>query len=175
MNAPTDKPEKKTIEDAIREILTGERRENALALLGFMRAEGFTFEGFEYGSEAGWNPAYDGKCFGTMKALKIPSGEEYFAVWIGLAADFADIDTADEALKETAFACVVACPQTPCKPPYCQPSPEHPSNTSRNRWKIFGKQYESVCHAPLAFFNPDTKAVDCIKKLLVMIKERGLK
>jgi hypothetical protein len=34
---------------------------------------------------------------------------------------------------------------------------------------IFGKEYESTCHSPLAFLNPDAGALENAKKLFLML------
>jgi hypothetical protein len=159
----------KLIEDGIREKLTGDPQKNALDLVAFMRENEFSFDAFDMGSETGWNPTYKGKGFGCVQI----GNDNTLGFWLGLDWNFDDTGKlaqhVDDDLKEFAWAHVVVCPQEKyCKPPYCQPNDEHPG--SRNRWQIFGKEYESTCHAPLAFFNPDAKAVENLKKLLYMTK-----
>jgi len=86
--------------------------------------------------------------------------------WIGLEWIFDDSDSVDGELKEFAGAHVVYCPQEKyCKPPYCE--------NSKNRWQAFGKEYESTCHAPLAFFDPDAETNDKIKNLLFITKHKN--
>ena len=146
----------KPIETAINEKLTGEAQENALKFVTTLQANGFSFEGWEDGDVAGWDPTYNGKGGGC---IMIP-GE--LNIWLGLGWCFDDNSSVDDDLKEFAWEHVVVCPQKSCKPPYCEGD-----NHSKNRWQIFGKEFESTCHSPLAFFNPDSIKLEKIKRLLL--------
>lgn len=147
------------IENAIHERLTGEARINALDFVVFMHENEFTFEGFDLGHTVGWNPAYSGKGIGCTMV------SDQFMFWLGLECEFDSSGPADDELKDFAWAHVINCPQDLCKPPYCQANDEHPG--CKNRWGIFGRDYESTCHAPLAFVNPDAKAFENLKKLML--------
>ena len=154
------------IEDAIVKKLTGEIQKNTLDFIASMRENGFSFDAFDTGDvhsgEVRWSPAYKGESFGCAAV------SDCFMFWIGLDWCFDDNELADENLKEFVWSHVVVCPQEKyCKPPYCE--------GSKNRWKIFRKEYESTCHAPLAFFGPDAIALDNIIKLLLMTKIRNSK
>ena len=156
----------KQIENVINEKLTGDAQKNALDLITFMRTNEFSFEGFNDGKELKWNPNYKGKSIGCMavaEELMLSEGIST-ALWLGLDWSFDDSGPADDELKEFAWAHVVNCPQEKyCKPPHCE--------NSKNRWQIFQKEFESTCHAPLAFFNLDAKKLENIKKLLLMTKK----
>ena len=152
------------IEAAITERLTGDTQKNALEFIAFMRGHGFSFHGFENGDDIWWTPAYKGEYIGTINVAR---AEKEFWLWLGLNCDF-DGGAADVGLKEFTWSHVVNCPQGVCKPPYCERNSEHPG--SRNQWKVFGREYESTCHAPLAFFNPDAEAFENIEKLMSMFK-----
>jgi len=155
-------PEKQ-IENVINEKLTGDAQQNALDLITFMRENGFSFEGFDAGNEVRWDPVYNGRgvgCIAVAEERMLKEGVS-IALWLGLDWRLDDM-SADDELKEFAWAHVVNCPQGPCNPPYCE--------NSKNRWSIFGKAHESVCHAPLAFFKTDDEALGSIKKLLQMSK-----
>jgi len=148
----------KLIENAIKEKLTGEKQKNALDFIAAMREKGFSFEGWGSGDDVGWNPTYNGKGFGCVLV------SNQFMFFIGLDWSFDDSGPADDELKEFAWAHVVNCPQEKyCKPPHCE--------NSKNRWQIFQKEFESTCHAPLAFFNLVAKKLENIKKLLLMTKK----
>jgi len=149
---------KKLIEEQIKEKLTGETQKNTLDFIDSMRENGFSFEGFDAGNEGvRWTPTYKGVGFGCVAV------EDCFMFWIGLEWDFGSGDTVDAELKEFAWSHVVICPQEKyCKPPYC--------DGSKNRLQIFGREYESTCHAPLAFFGPDAEIFDNLKKLLLINK-----
>ena len=127
-----------------------------------MQNNGFSFEGFEAGDEGTrWTPTYKGEGFGCVAV------EDCLMFWIGLVDWYSnDNDSVDNELREFAWAHTVICPQEKyCKPPYCQGD-----NHSKNHWRIFGKDYESTCHAPLAFFGSDINTLDNLKKLLLIAK-----
>ena len=158
----------KLIENIINERLTGKAQKNALDLVVFMQENGFSFEGFNTGAthdgEVRWTPTYKGEgigCVAVAEELMLAAGVD-IAIWLGLDCDFEDNGTVDDELKEFAWAHVVNCPQTPCQPPYCE--------NSKNKWKIFGKECESTCHSPLAFFEIDATSLENIKKLVSLIK-----
>ena len=156
----------KLIEDAIKEKLKGETQKTTLDFIVSMQKNGFSFEGFSAGGEGvRWTPTHKGEGFGCVAV------EDCFMFWIGLVDWYSDDDNSvDDELKEFAWTHVVVCPQEKyCKPPYCQGDSQG-NNHCKNRWQIFGKVHESTCHAPLAFFGPDAKALDNIAKLLLMSK-----
>ena len=147
------------IESAIREKLTGEVQRDTLDFVAFMRKNGFTFEYFDLGHTVGWNPALNGVGIGCAMI------SDQFMFWLGLECEYESGGPAEDELKEFAWAHAVVCPQENCKPPYCIADEEHPA--SRNRWQIFGRAYESTCHAPMAFFGPDAKAFANLRKLML--------
>jgi len=147
----------KLIETAITEKLTGDKQRDALNFIASMRENGFSFEGWSDGKSEGWDPTYNGKGFGCVLI------DDVFMFFIGLDWDFGHGGLIeDDELKEFAWAHTTVCPQSVCNPPHCE--------NSKNRWQIFGKEYESVCHAPLQFFDLDAKALDNIVKLLLATK-----
>jgi len=147
-----------SIENAIKEKLTGEKQKNTLDFITSMQDNGFSFIGWlnEDGSVGGWDPTYNGKGFGCVLVT------DKFMFFIGLDWDCKHSETTDEELKKFAWTHVTICPQQPCKPPYCE--------NNKNQWTIFGKEYESTCHSPLQFIDPDAKTLDNIKKLLLATK-----
>jgi len=151
------------IENIIKDKLTGETQKNVLDFIAAMREKGFSFAGWNNGDDMGWSPTYNGKSFGSVLIF------EQFMFFIGLDWNFDDSIPVENELKEFVQAHVTVCPQEPCSPPYCQ-ADDHSNNHSKNRWNIFGKEYESTCHAPLQFIGPDAKTLDNIKKLLLMTK-----
>ena len=151
------------IEDVIKEKLVGEAQKNALDFVAAMQEKEFSFVGWDSGSEVGWTPTYNGKGLGTTLI------NDQFMFFIGLDWNFDDSRAVEDEIKEFVWAHITVCPQEPCAPPYCQ-ADEHNDNHSKNRWKIFGKEYESTCNAPLQFIGPDAKTLDNIKKLLLMTK-----
>ncbi|MCL2404517.1 MAG: hypothetical protein FWC92_03100 [Defluviitaleaceae bacterium] len=150
----------KLIESAIKEKLTDEKQKNVLRFIASMQENGFTFNYWSDGDCEGWDPTYNGKGIGCALV------HDNFMFFIGLTwgSGRNDIE-ADDELREFAWSSTTICPQRPCKPPYCQGE-----NHSKNRWQIFGKQYESTCHSPLQFIDPDAQTLDNILKLLVATK-----
>lgn len=159
------------IEDAIRKKLKGEAQMNALDFVAFLIENGFACDWSGVDNTLMWTPVYQGEGFGNIAVAQKfnimvaqKHAKEYvdFVLWIGCVHDFEVGDLADDALKEFAWAHVVNCRQEKYCTGYCK--------SSRNRWTIFGKEYESTCHAPLAFYNPDADDFDNIKKLLLLLK-----
>ena len=153
------------IENTINEKLTGEARKNALDFITFMRENEFSCDWSGVDNDILWTPAYKGEGFGNITVAPEWSKEnDGFILWIGPVCDFENSGSADNDLKEFAWAHVVTCPQKKyCGEGYC--------GAGKNHWKIFGKEYESTCHAPLSFFNPDAKAFKHIKKLMLILKQ----
>ena len=128
-----------------------------------MQENGFSFEGFVAGNDIRWTPTYKGKGIGCVAVAEesMLSAGVNFALWLGLDWCFDESKQIDSELKEFTWKHVVLCPQEKyCKPPYCK--------NNKNQWKFFEKEYESTCHAPLAFFNPDSKSIENITKLMLM-------
>jgi len=155
---------KNLIENVIHEKLTGETQKNALDLIAFMQENGFSFKDFASGNDIRWTPMYKGNGIGCIAVAEesMLNDSNNIAIWLGLECNFENDDTEDDELKEFAWSHIVNCPQELCKPPHCK--------GSKNRYKILGKEYESTCHAPLAFFELSDKSLENIKKLILMIK-----
>jgi len=149
------------IEEVIKTKLAGDAQKNALDFVTAIQEKGFSFVGWGSGDDVGWTPTYNGKGLGSTLIY------DQFMFFIGLDWDFDDSGTVEDELKEFTWAHVIGCPQEPCTPPYCQASEDNP-NHSKNRWKIFDKEYESTCHAPLQFIGPDAKTLEKIKRLLLI-------
>ena len=148
------------IEETIRKKLKGEARKNALDFVAFSQANGFSFVGFDAGSEGyRWTPTYNGKGLGCVAVTN------EFMFWVGLDWRFDDNGPVDDELKNFVYMHVVSCPQEPCMPPYCQGECH-----CKNRWQIFEKEFQSTCHSPLAFFGPDAISFENMKKLLLLTK-----
>ena len=160
----------RSIEDVINEKLTGDTQAKALDLVIFMRENGFTFEGFESGNDVRWTPSYEHEGFGCIAIAEeaMLSGGVSIAIWLGLDCGLEKSETIDDELKDFTWSKVVNCPQAEhgCDPPYNRSCIEY-----RNRWLVFGKEFESTCHSPLAIFNLDDVSLANVKKLLLLIKQ----
>jgi len=158
------------IEDVINEKLTGDAQAYSLDLIGFMQKNGFTFDGFESGNDVRWTPTYKEFGFGCIAIAEeaMLSGGVSIAIWLGLDCGLDTGDISDEELKAFTWSKVVNCPQTEhgCDPPHNRSCEEY-----RNCWQVFGKEFESTCHSPLAIFNLDAESLANTKKLMLKLKQ----
>ena len=79
-------------------------------------------------------------------------------VWLD-TCDFGGSGSADEALKETAWAHVRACEQCGCG--------SQPGSSKI----IFGKKFEHLCFSHLEFLSPDAETLEDIKNLLLLFRQ----
>jgi len=155
------------IEEAIREKLTGDAQKNALDFFSSMREHEITCEYFDIGNYTGWYPTYKDKGFGCILINPYRDNtDKKIGIYIGLELDLSNLIPLDDEMKENILAHVRICPTQRCSPPYC--NVENSGHECKNRWKIFGIEYESTCHSPLEFIDPDVKTYENIKKLLLM-------
>ena len=149
-------------EDAVRRRLNGDAQKIALDFAVFMRENVFLSV-----KDVEWSMKYNGHNFGCFTIAKMTGAEkDELWIWFGLDCDFDSCGPADDALKEAAWAHVAICPQRNYCSGFCK--------ASQNQWKIFGKEYKSACHAPLAFCNPDAKTMEYVKKLMLMLKNNSI-
>ena len=141
------------IEDKINERLSGGAQKNALDFAAFLRANDMSLErgiGFD-----GWN-VYAKK---TQIAMLAVDGEKNeFRIVLHISGHGGE--AADDDLREFTWAHVVPCPQGCGGPEFCE--------ESQNRRTILGKEYESTCQSPLAFFNLDAEELKKAEKLIIM-------
>ena len=145
-----------TIEEGITKRLTGDAQKNALNLVAFMRANDMPIDPNNGGD--GW--AVGGK-EGDSLGYAIVNGVSEFpgpwTLWFN-SCDFAG--DADDALKEAAWAHASPCGK--CHKGW--------ADCGGGERMIFGKAFESLCHSPLMFSNPDAQTVEHVKKLLLMLR-----
>ena len=144
------------VKDEINEFLKGELLKNALDFMAFLK-ENEMIAGGHHGEVSYKN---NSMCF-----IHIGSGAERPNPWtIYIEGDYNAIygDTSiDERLKEIAWANVHFCGS-------CG------GGCPEKTVSLFGKEFNNVCNAELAFYKPDTEALECVKKLLVMRKREIL-
>jgi len=150
----------KLIEDAIRERLTAEAQKDVLNFITATQENGFSYVGFDE-EGGGWDPVHENR---NIHGCVLVSDQ--FMFFVGLDCQFDEEELVDDELKEFAWSYTTICPQSVCKPPYCQGE-----NHSKNRWQIFGKQYESTCHSPLQFIDPDSNTLENLLRLLLVAKQ----
>ena len=155
------------IENVICETLTDDAQINALHFVKYLRTNDVVFErGKGYWEDKPyWMITYKDEyvCFifihgSPVKYIDEPEG------WILWSDDsdlnwYADAPIGERA-KEIAWENVDICgkcsPSSPCY--------------SGSRKTIFGKEFDNVCRTTFRFDNPDSEAVECVKKLLELRK-----
>ena len=150
----------KLIEDAIKERLTGEVQKDALCFIAATQESGFSYVGFDEEGD-GWDPVHE-----NINIHGCVLVNDQFMFFVGIDCRFDEFIQPDDELKEFAWSHTTICPQSVCKPPYCQGD-----NHSKNQYKIFGKEYESTCHSPLQFIGLDAEKLNMLRKLLHAITE----
>jgi len=145
----------KIIEDVFNEFFIGDTLKNALDFAEFLRANEMIYDG-EYEIH------YKDKlaCY-----INTPNDKEHtWGVWtVGDYSNEYEGFTIDERTKEIAWANVVFCGN--CDGVDCDPGKTE---------VIFGKEFANVCNGTdnlaMRFVNPDTEAVECVKKMVDMRK-----
>lgn len=131
--------------------LSGEALKNALDFAEYLKANEMTVSGSEV--------SYKGK---VVCYMHIDGGKEYPNPWtIWTEGDYSHEHInvlMDEHMKEIAWANVNICGKCGSS---CAPG---------KRKMIFGKEFDNVCSADMAFHIPNAEILDCIKKLLEMRK-----
>ena len=139
--------EKPTVENGVKNSDLSEDLQKAhIEFCCFLKDNGFSLEPETGDDGIGWKIVYRNKCVGHTNYAEA-------GIWIDIC-DFGDSGSADDALKETAWAHVRICEhfssggaQCGCG---CQPG--------FNRI-IFGKEHKNLCFALLEFMNPDAKTL----------------
>lgn len=144
---------KKRIEDVISETLKGNAQTNALHFVSFLRENEIPLEE----SENYWEVKYKDKgiCFIWIDGSDNKPGP--WTIWSN--GEYEDYPMVEH-IKEIAWANV-----NPCESCGGDCSP----GSSKT---IFGKNFDNLCNSVLAFTNPGSKAVECVKKLVeIRIRE----
>ena len=145
------------LEDAINNKLSGDTQKNALDLVVFMGANGFSFEWFDEGSAAGWALIYKSINIGCILTFDVD-----FNLCFGLELDFSNIVPEEDDMKETIWAKLSFCGK-------CNDNWETCSGVEKT---ILGKTFDNLCHSPMCFINPDVKTLENMKKLLLLLKQK---
>jgi len=157
------------IEKSIGEVLGMDARQNALELVGYLRANEMQFErGTGYWEDKlYWMIKYKDEyvCFILLNGLEDKTEAEGWTVWSDDSGShgFADFPL-DERMREIAWKHVDVCAHCgSCK------------NPGGTRKRIFGKAFDNVCITAMKFENPDAEAVECVKKIAEIRKNDILK
>jgi len=147
-----------SVKDEINEFLKGEALKSALDFMAFLK-ENEMIAGGHHGEVSYKN--------NTMCFINIGKGSEFPDPWtIYIEGDYNTIYgdvSVDKRLKKIVWANIHSCGS--CSG--CSPG---------KTIEIFGKEFKNVCcNAGLAFYMPNTGALECVKKLLEMRKLEILK
>ena len=141
------------LENIIRNALTGDALKNALDFAEYLE-ENEMAAGGEHGEVS-----YKDKCVCYMFLDGSEQKPGPWTIWTDgdYSVEHKDV-LLDERMKEIAWANVNFCANCggDCSP-------------GKNK-VIFGKEFENVCNADMAFYIPDAEVLACVKKLLEMRK-----
>lgn len=152
-----------SIENDIKEYLTGDARRNAQDFVALLCVNKMKFERAKDGywaDERYWLIKYKDEyvCFIMVNGSEYENEPEGWIVW----SDDSDSDwyadaPLDEHMKEIAWKNVDICGN-------CS------SCAGGIRKTIFSKEFEHVCRTTMRFDNPDSETVECLKKLMELRK-----
>ena len=146
--------EQLSIEQVINDKCTGDAQKNALNFAAFCGANEIILTPNEDGT--GW--AVGGVEGDSLGYLFLTGAEQFpgpWTLWFN-SCDFDD--TADDALKEAAWAHASPCGR-------CHAGWEDCGGGKRTIW---GREFEYLCHSPLMFHDPDAPTLEKAEKLLLM-------
>ena len=148
----------KTVENAIKEKLTGDTQKNAMDFIVFLRANEFTLKEHEEHGHS-WSVIYKG-IFPVLIHFDVAG----FELVIDLCTrDFYGDGILDNDLKEFIWAHTVNCPDGCDGTTIC--------DRSQKNIKIFGKEYKNICITPLQILNPNANDFAQTKKLFLLLKQ----
>ncbi|MCL2812244.1 MAG: hypothetical protein FWD25_10220 [Clostridia bacterium] len=141
------------LEEKIKDVLTGEAQKNALDFAAYLKANEMV------GGGPHGEVSYQGKCVCYVHMDGAAEKPGPWTIWPDgdYSAEHKDVPMS-ECMKEIAWANVNICADCGAG---CSPG---------NRKMIFGKEFDNVCSATMAFNNPDAETLECVKKLLEMKK-----
>ena len=150
---------KPMVEDVIRELLGGERRQIALDFAAYLRESKMPPT---WASANSWKVSYKNK--GVCYIKLDQHGRDVWRVnpITDHSKDY-DAFTEKEDLRETIWKNVAHC--TRCHPNSCAPN-GCGDTFSGVRKTYFGKEFEGICRGgDTSFVNPDEEAIRCLKKM----------
>ena len=144
------------LEETIHAVLADEILNSALDFVGYLKANDLVVNGIEIN--------YNGK---AVCYMHLDGNKDYPSPWtiwtVGdYSSEHADIPM-DERMKEIAWANINICGDCGAG---CSPG---------KRKMIFGKAFDHMCSADMAFYMPDVETLECVKKLLKMRKNNIIK
>ena len=148
------------VKDVVNEVLVDDAKINALNFLAFMDENDISND--SNGDGHGW--AIGGFVGNSIGYLMVNGSDEFPGPWTFWfnTCDFKDSDIISDEIKEAAWSNVSPCGR-------CHDGWKHCGNGDRI---IFDKKFESLCHSPLMFNNPDQNTLENVKKLLLIMKNQ---
>jgi len=142
--------QKLAIEEEIKNSILSESMQKAHnAFYRFMLENEFSIETEADGN--GWQIFYQNKLIGHTNYTNA-------GVWLD-TCDFGGRDSADDALRATAWGHVRTCEQCGCG--------SQPGSSKI----LFGKKFDHICFSHLEFLSPDAETLEDIKKLLLLFRQ----
>jgi len=161
---PENKNTQLKIENDLSNTLSGNKLENALDFVTFLRENEIPLDyNAPESSYGGWNGAVGGvvgNSIGYVTFNGDTSGVGPWTFWLN-SCDFAGSDLADDEFKNAIWAFASPCGK-------CNENWEKCMGSGKKT--ILGKEFENQCHSPLMFINPDVKTLDSIKKFILYLK-----
>jgi hypothetical protein len=150
---------KQTIEDIIREKLTGDVQKNALDFVAYLRANEIEIPPNEPDGDF-WNASYKGEGVCVINLPAVYENHVGFDTFINDLPDaWKNSPDMDERTKEIVWANVR--PHDPTCHGKCSPG---------SRKIIFGKVFDNLCGSFLGIYSPNAETVDCMKKIIGGLK-----
>ena len=143
----------KSFEESINITLKGETKRNALDFAAFLKANDLAT------GETHGTVVYKDNVFAYLHMDGKPEMPGPWTIWPDLDGTVPDGFTLDDSMKEIAWKHVNICADcgSGCAP-----------GSSKT---IYGKEFENVCGAILAFTDPDSQTLECVKKLMELRKQ----
>jgi len=139
-------------EDSINKLLTGDARQNALNLATFIKEQGMSI------GENNGTVVYLGNDIAWLHMDGKQQAPGPWTIWPDVKGTVPDGFSFDDSMKEIALQNVNFCGNCGSE---CAPG---------GRKIIFGKEFDNVCGAILAFTDPNAEEIECVKKLLELRK-----
>jgi len=144
------------IEDVINDTLKGSQRMNAHEFITHLRGnEEFSFSKDENDDKRWWVKFKDH----LMCEIQFNNLPEGWSVWVYGDCIGRHDSVIDENIKEIAWASITLCVDCGAG---CAPG-RHKT--------VLGKGFDNICQSTLAFSNPKTSTLDCLKIIVSVIKE----
>jgi len=148
----------RSIENIINDAFSGDMLNNALNFIAFLRANEVIVNGAEV--------SYKGQPLCFMHIDKSTEEPGPWTIWTegDYTSEHANVPMSKQ-MKEIAWAHANICTNFISNGEHCgcgsQPG---------KRKVIFGKTFDNVCNADMAFYIPNAEALECVKKLLLIRK-----